>query len=432
MDASDATAVRVWLDVTTTRHAGARHDGTTRVERGLIRELPAILGERLGFFAYDRTFRRFSSVDRPGLPNTAAATRQSKRRGRGPVGSAGRKVEKAVRGMLKGAAAAAVSTADRVRERQLFADAAAGDILLLAGENWGRHDFGILRELKRRQGVRIAAVLQDMVPYVHPQFFDDAHFAARFAAYVDFLANDADLVLVISQCTRHDFLKAAPDVDPAKVVQIPLGADFKAAGEQQRPPSLPDLGDRPFALSVSTIQARKNFDLLYRLWQKFAIEGGRDEPHLVIVGREGFGSGDLLHLLRNDPWTARTVTVLNRASDAELAWLYANAAFTLYPSWYEGWGLPLSESLAYGKTFIASDTSSLPEAGQGLGVHLSPYDLVAWEREVLRLAADGDARAAMEKRIAAERRLASWADCAREVAGAIGRLGEAKRSRNSP
>ena len=422
MDAAKGGAGRVWLDVTTTSHAGARHDGTTRIERGLIRELPALLSERLGFCVYDRTFRHFSAVDRPSLPDVFVATRPAKRRGRGPIGNAGRKVEKAFRGLIKGAAAEVVSTADRFRERRLFPEAGAGDVLLLAGENWGRHDFGILRELKRRQGIRIAAVLQDMVPSVHPQFFDDEHFMARFQDYVDFLANDADVVLVISQCTRNDFLKAAPGADPAKIVQISLGADFKAARERQRPEGLPGLAGKPFVLSVSTIQVRKNFDLLYRLWQKFAIEGGKGEPHLVIVGREGFGSADLMHLMRNDPWIAKTVTVLNRASDAELAWLYANAAFTLYPSWYEGWGLPLSESLAYGKTFIASDTSSLPEAGQGLGIHLSPYDLVAWEREVLRLSNDAEARAAMERRIVAERRLPNWADCARDVARAIGQV----------
>ena len=111
--------------------------------------------------------------------------------------------------------------------------------------------------------------------------------------------------------------------------------------------------------------------------------------------------------------------MLHRTSDAELAWLYAQASFTLYPSWYEGWGLPLSESLAHGKTFIASDTSSLPEAGQGLGIHLDPYDLVSWGREVLRLTNDPAARSAMEQKILAERHLASWADCARQIAEAV-------------
>jgi glycosyltransferase involved in cell wall biosynthesis len=199
------------------------------------------------------------------------------------------------------------------------------------------------------------------------------------------------------------------------VVQIELGADIAAGVTPIRPGAIAALGGRPFVLSVSTIQSRKNFDLLYRLWQRFALKREADAPHLIIAGQPGFGSRDLLYMMCHDPWTAGRITLLHGASDAELAWLYEHCLFTLYPSWYEGWGLPISESLAYGKTFVASDRSSLPEAGQGLGIHLDPYDLMAWSAEVLRLSRDHAARAAMERRILAERRRPQWADCARRI-----------------
>jgi glycosyltransferase involved in cell wall biosynthesis len=356
------------------------------------------------------------------LPDATAAHRSARKRRRSGLSEAGRTIERAVRGLVKGAVRRAAARIDRARGRSGFGEATAGDVLLLAGENWSRFDFAVLRRLKAERGLRIAAVLQDMIPFVHPQFFESTAFIERFGAYVDFLARDADLVLAISNSTRSDFIEAAPRTDPARVAVIRLGADPIPAGEQIRPAALAALGERPFVLSVSTIQSRKNFDLLYRLWQKAAVNGQVGMPHLVIVGREGFGAADLLHSMRNDPWIAKTVTILNTASDAELAWLYEHCAFTLYPSWYEGWGLPLSESLAYGKTFIASDNSSLPEAGQGLGIHLDPYDLKAWGREIVRLAQDVEARRAMEQRISAERRLPSWADCARAIADEIGRL----------
>ena len=422
MEAASEEGGRVWLDVSTTRHAGGHYDGTTRIERSLIRELPAVLGMRLGFCVYDRTTGHFSAVPRPELPDAGAAHRSRPQRRRGAVSAAGRVVERKVRGLVKGVIGRGVAAADRARGHSAFAEAAAGDTLLLAGENWSRFDFGVLRRLKAERGLRIAAVLQDMIPLVHPQFFDSADFIRRFRLYVDFLARDADLVFVISKATRADFLAAAPDADPAKVVPIRLGTNPLSSTEQRRPSRLPELGETPFVLSVSTIQARKNFDLLYRVWQKAAIDATAGLPHLVIVGREGFGAADLLHQMRNDPRIAPGITILNTASDAELAWLYTNSAFTLYPSWYEGWGLPLSESLAYGKTFIASDRSSLPEAGQGLGLHLDPYDLPAWSREIMRLTADVDARRAMEQRIASERRLPSWADCASDIATEIGRV----------
>jgi glycosyltransferase involved in cell wall biosynthesis len=421
MDAPSASRGRIWLDVTSSRRAGMVHDGTTRVERGLIRELPPLLGERLGFSVYDRTMKRFLAVPQPALPEAGGVARRTAPR-RSAVRTLGRQVERQVRGLIKGAAARTAAALDIMQERRLFADSRPGDVLLLAGENWSRFDFDMLRRLRKDHGVRIAAVLQDMIPVVHPEFFEATGFLARFRAYVDFLARDADLVFAISDATRSDFLRSAPEAQADRVERIELGADFETAGERRRPAALPDLAGRPFVLSVSTIQARKNFDLLYRLWQRFAREGRTEQPHLVIAGRPGFGSTDLLHLMRNDPAIADTVTLIHGASDAELAWLYANCLFTLYPSWYEGWGLPLSESLAHGKTFIASNTSSLPEAGQGLGVHVDPYDLIAWQGELLRLTRDDEARADLERRIQAEQRLSTWSDCARQIADALNRF----------
>lgn len=425
MDALQTRLGRVWLDVTTTMHAGGKLDGTTRIERSLIAELPQFLTGRMGFCAYNRTLKRFSEVEKPVLSDNAVAPGTRRSRRRGAIGLAAKRVEQTVRHVVRSAVGQVVSSADRLRGRTSFSEAAAGDVLLLAGENWGRHDFALLRDLRERSGLRIAAILQDMIPHVHPQFFESQEFIRRFRSYVDFLAKDVDLVFAISDCTLHDFLNAAPAADPAKVTRIELGAEIGSSSRHSRPERLGAVGGRPFVLSVSTIQVRKNFDLLYRLWQKFSIDGRSDQPHLVIVGREGFGCADLLHLMRNDPWIADTVTILHGASDSELAWLYANCAFTLYPSWYEGWGLPLCESLSYGKTFIASDRSSLPEAGQGLGLHLDPYDLVSWGREVLRLSNDAEARSGMERRILAERRLSSWLDCARSIAMAADNLMQA-------
>ena len=291
MDAPKMGRGRVWLDVTTTTHAGGHFDGTTRVERSLIRELPQYLAERLGFCAYNRTLRHFSEVARPASDRRLRPAKLVASVAAGAVQSE-RLSNRSCAALSKAPSAQVASSTDRLLGRSLFPEAAAGDTLLLAGENWSRHDFAVLRRLKQRDGLRIAALLQDMIPHVRPQFFESPAFIARFRTYVDFLVDDADLVFAISDCTRNDFLNAAPAADPAKVVRVELGAEIGSAGRQQRPADLGAMGERPFVLSVSTIQVRKNFDLLYRLWQKFSIDGRGDQPHLVIVGREGFGSAD--------------------------------------------------------------------------------------------------------------------------------------------
>ncbi len=419
---------RIWLDVTTSTRSGSVHDGTTRVERGLIRELPPLLPDRMGFCTYNRSMKRFAATQAPAAPDKDRAARP--RRGKpGALRAIGRRVEQYVRRRIKNTLRRGLGQLERIRGHDIFPEASPGDIILLAGENWSRYDFDVLRQLRAESGIAIAAVLQDMIPSVHPQFFENEAFIRRFDTYVDFLARDVDLVLAISESTKDDFLRAAPkDIEiPCPVSRIELGSDFTLSENRKRPDALSISGDRPFVLSVSTIQARKNFDLLYRLWQKFGLDGRTDQPHLVIVGKPGFGSTDLLRMMAGDPWIAETVTLLHGPSDAELGWLYQHCLYTLYPSWYEGWGLPLSESLAYGKTFIASDTSSLPEAGQGLGIHLDPYDAASWEREILGLAEDRQRLAEMERRVAAERQTASWADCARDTVRALDQIPRTRR-----
>ena len=224
MDAPKMGRGRVWLDVTTTNHAGGHFDGTTRVERSLIRELPLHLADRLGFCAYNRTLRRFSEVARPASDSPAPPGQgRGKRRSRGR--SVGKAVERVVRGFVKGAIGQVASSADRLLGRSLFPEAAAGDTLLLAGENWSRHDFAVLRQLKQRDGLRIAALLQDMIPHVRPQFFESPAFIARCRTYVDFLVDERSRLRDLGLHPRR-FLNAAPAADPAKVVRVELGAEI--------------------------------------------------------------------------------------------------------------------------------------------------------------------------------------------------------------
>ena len=414
---------RIWLDVTTSQASGTAYNGTVRVERSLIRELPRCLGDRLAFCIFNQSLGRFSAVSAPALPVMTAAAPVHERSNRA-VRNVGRLVERRVRFFVR-AIIRWSSEMNIIPERSHSFEASGGDIILLAGENWSRYDFSVLRKLKQQRGIRFAVVLQDLAPLVCPQFFEQGPFLSRFKDYIDFLAADADTVLTISDSTSADFQRAtAATVTRSRVARIELGADAISGASHVRPAELSD--DRPFVLSVSTIQSRKNFDLLYRLWQRFALDREVDVPRLVIVGRPGFGGADLLHQIRNDPLVANRVTLIGHASDSELGWLYRNCLFTVYPSWYEGWGLPLTESLAYGKTFVASDRSSLPEAGQGLGIHLDPYDLVAWRGEVLRLSRNQQARHALEERIRNDRRIPTWADSARSVVAALDDLQSAR------
>lgn len=425
----------IWMDLTTSLRArGGQNNGTLRVERSFARELQPLLGGQLRFCRYDATRRRFESVDASALAGaikTSASTSAKSAAHRGPGASnagadrLGRRIERAVRLFVRG-------TIQKMHEifgggdpAAHFADAQPGDVLLLAGENWsGRTDFGVLARLRSGRGLKIAAVCQDLIPVTHPQFFEAGEFVAQYRRYVEFLARHSDLVVAISRATANELTKAAQAHGGMRgtIAVVELGSDVGSAAEPQPPQTEPPLQTGRFVISVSTIQARKNFDLLYRLWHRFAQEKRSDIPRLVIAGQRGFGSDDLLATIAQDASVKNCLTILHRTSDAELAWLYRNCAYTLYPSYVEGWGLPVSESLAYGKLCLASNTSSLPEAGAGLAQHFGPDDDDAWHAAIVRLAADPQQLADAEARIRADYKQRSWQQAGVELAGHLDAL----------
>ena len=105
-------------------------------------------------------------------------------------------------------------------------------------------------------------------------------------------------------------------------------------------------------------------------------------PKLVIVGRRGWLVDDLYHAVQIDPRVAGKVRILSELGDHDLEWLYRHSRFVLFPSFCEGWGLPLAEALGHGKLCISSSTSSMPEVAQGLADLIDPLDSNAWYERI--------------------------------------------------
>ena len=416
-----------WMDVTTSwRNRGGQANGTLRVEGSYAAALGEIMGPAWRFCRYNRVRGQFAPAGRPVREERAGrrGTGPGAPRSRSALADLGRRSERALRQAWRRGLAGAWQRLDAYNRAPPFPAAIRGDVLLLAGETWTQHDFALLSRLRREQGLRLAAICQDMIPVKLPQFFEPGEFMARYRAYADFLVGEVDLLIAISESTRADLAEHARGRGgvQGRLETVQLGADFDLARTPQRPDALGEPGPAGFVLSVSTIQSRKNFDLLYHLWRRLTERKLADLPQLVIVGQPGFGSTDLLHQIATDPLAASVITLLHGVSDSELAWLYRNCRWTLYPSFYEGWGLPISESLAHGKYCLASDTSSLPEAGGGLVRHLDPLDFPAWAAAVIELSREPAKLAALEARIRAEYHPVTWRQSGERLAGLLREL----------
>jgi glycosyltransferase involved in cell wall biosynthesis len=170
----------------------------------------------------------------------------------------------------------------------------------------------------------------------------------------------------------------------------------------------------PYVLCVGTMDIRKNLWALSQVWQRLSQNRDITLPKLVFAGRRGSFNEDFNRLMQATGNLGGWVEIFNTASDSDLDFLYRNCLFTVMPSFYEGWGLPIGESLSYGKTGVVSQASSMPEVGLDLVEYCDPADMSSIEAACLKLIADPAHRAALEARIA-QTRLRSWADVSRDL-----------------
>lgn len=300
----------------------------------------------------------------------------------------------------------------------------AGAVLVNLGASWShRNYFLALRNAKARDGIRFIPFVHDCIPLLMP----DLCVEATVRAYKDWLLGlflHADGYLVNSKSTRTDLSNVAArlghSIPPPEV--IPLDGRFSArigAAPPQRRENRRLVWQRsvkPFVLLVSTFEPRKNHKLAFGLWLKLIEKRGmRRTPALVCVGHRGWKTEEAMSLLRSSKALRRQVRLLTEITDARLAELYDDCLFTLYPSVYEGWGLPVTESLCHRKVPLISRVSALPEAGGEFAEYFDRDSLEDLLTKTERLIDDRDYRASREALIEQKFRPRDWSAIAGQV-----------------
>ena len=244
------------------------------------------------------------------------------------------------------------------------------DKLIILSGDWSDDVFAtMVTSLKREQSFKIVQIVYDLLPAVQPAFFVPG-MLEQVSNYMEAIFSVSDQILAISEATKKDiqFFQKSKNLASCAVNVFRLGEDF-VEGESLKPQLAIEPGK--FILSVGTVEARKNHIALYYMVRE-AIRSNINLPTIVIAGKQGWLVDNLLYIVKNDPIISKKIIFLHNGTDSEIAWLYQNCLFTLYQSFYEGWGLPISESLFYGKLCLASNTSSMPEIAGDLVHYYSP------------------------------------------------------------
>jgi glycosyltransferase involved in cell wall biosynthesis len=337
---------------------------------------------------------------------------------RRPLGAAARATLRSMRA-LQGFVRAGMSSGPRGAAPGAVADAQSPDVIFRPGDwlvNLGafwdaRYEPAFLDDLSAK-GVRLAILVHDIIPELFPELCAQP-FAGVFSTLLRDIVPKADLIFANSHRTGDDLAACMRRLEkriPTPVV-LPVGGK-----KHENIPAAAPILDRPYVLIVGTIEARKNHHAMMRVWRRLLRTMPEAAvPDLVFAGKVGWLAGDLCQQLQNAKWFGGKVQLIEFPSDADLASLYQHCLFSVFASLYEGFGLPVMESLCFGKTVAASNSSSIPEVGGEFCVYFDPDNINDAYRVIRGLIEKPERVAELEARIAARFKPPSWEDTAAAI-----------------
>lgn len=298
-----------------------------------------------------------------------------------------------------------------------------GDHIIFTGVVWTQ-EYITLFESISSEGMRFSVLVYDIIPLDSPYLVNGAGIDV-FRAWLRKVLALADVVFVSSDVNKNQILRWATldgTAVCAKVIPIVFGSN-KALFEPTDKKALlsDDWGVRTtgYVLSVGTIDHRKNQQALCVAWVKLCTMLGSDQvPQLVLVGRDDIGV-DGLSVTIQELVATKKILVLQRTSDLELVELYRDCLFTVFPSLSEGYGLPVAESLAYGKLCIASDLAVIRDHAGDLPWYVEPGDPASLFEAVKRALTDLEAVNLAQDRILRLYRTQSWEETWGQIVKAV-------------
>jgi glycosyltransferase involved in cell wall biosynthesis len=261
--------------------------------------------------------------------------------------------------------------------------------------------------------VRVVYTLYDLSFFDYPDLTTEENRSKCFGGVFN-AAVSADFIVSISRYSLERFLETYPHYPKERTGVAHLGSRFSSndslhvTGE-----AFHGLKSEKFWLSVCTLEPRKNLRYLLRAFLDYVNRAANPHP-LVLAGGEGWMEGELETFLKqlglNDH-----VLLTGYVSDETLRWLYKNCFGFLYPSLYEGFGLPVLEAMGFGAAVVTSNTTSLPEVAGEAAHYVDPFDLKSMSDALLKVAMDNSYRKNLQKKALIRANQFSWQKSAQEV-----------------
>ena len=280
-----------------------------------------------------------------------------------------------------------------------------------AGRRWGADVLHVQYVRPPTSDVPVVTTIHDISFEHFPGLFRRATLA-RLRALVPWSGRHSAAVITVSEFSRRDLLERYR-LDPDAVFVAPNAAEphFRPVPEAESSPIVRSLGlpDR-FILSVGDLQPRKNLPRLFMAYD-LLLQRGLDLPDLVVVGKRAWLDDDIGGTVARRR-LERRVRFCGFLPGEVLPALYSSASAFVYPSLFEGFGLPILEALACGAPTVTSNVSSMPEVAGDAAVLVDPESVEELADAIERILGDTDLRADLATRGLARAAEFSWAHTA--------------------
>ena len=305
----------------------------------------------------------------------------------------------------------------------------ANDFILvnLGSSWWIQNYFLTVRELKKKYNILYVLMIHDVIPLMTPEHCSQP-LVEEFCQWFSTLPFEVDGAVTNSHWSAMDIRHRVAEFLPQAVFPIyPIALN----GDMRRDISTRSVTtndtirylippNSSFVLCVGTLESRKNHLLLFRAWERLlANHDANDVPVLVCLGKAGWLFDKAAEFLRARPALGAKIMLISSLTDQSLAALYQECLFTIFNSFYEGWGLPITESLSFGALPLIPCHTSLTEAGGRAAVYFRDDDLDDLSAKLETLIFSIEERKRLSDHARANANLRSWKEVAREFVDTI-------------
>ncbi len=282
------------------------------------------------------------------------------------------------------------------------------------------HNFPLLR----RKKMKTVVTIHDLAFKFFPSYFPRKDLR-KINYLTDWAVKRADKIIAVSQSTKNDILKVYPEISEEKIKIIYHGFDEKLFQKETKKEKsdyffskfnlLVGGQNSKFILYVGAIQPRKNLKTLIQAFEIYKRKNTfSSDLKLVLAGEKAWLWEETLDLLEKSPFRA-DIVFWERPDFEEVAFLYRYARVFVFPSLYEGFGIPILEAFAAETPVIAADNSSLREAGGEAAKYFLASDARDLAEKIEKVLENENIRATMIAKGKEQARRFSWEKCARET-----------------